>query len=319
MDIGEILTRAWHITWKHKALWLFGILASCGSQSGSSVSGSGYQSGGSEFGKSPKVYEDSIYRFISWFEAIPDEKKVWIFGGLIGFTLVLSLIFFALSTVGRVGLIKSTIQLENGQDALTIRQILQDSAPFLGRAFALNFLIGLVIFIFTLGAMLVGIFMALATYGIGLICLLPLFCLMIPVGWFLSLIIEQANIALVVEDTGVLDALSRGWQVVRSNIGHIFVIGIVLSIGLLILINVFNLPVLLIFMPTVIGFTSGHGSAMMNGLIISSICLVLYIPVLILLSGILQTYFHTSWTLTYLRLTAKPPTAGPMEALPSAI
>ncbi len=30
MDFGNILTRAWQISWKHKALWLFGILAACG-------------------------------------------------------------------------------------------------------------------------------------------------------------------------------------------------------------------------------------------------------------------------------------------------
>jgi hypothetical protein len=29
-NFGEVLTRAWQIIWKHKVLWVFGILASCG-------------------------------------------------------------------------------------------------------------------------------------------------------------------------------------------------------------------------------------------------------------------------------------------------
>ena len=29
MNFGEVLSRAWQITWKHKILWLFGLLASC--------------------------------------------------------------------------------------------------------------------------------------------------------------------------------------------------------------------------------------------------------------------------------------------------
>lgn len=30
MDIGKILSKAWKTIWKHKILWLFGILAGCG-------------------------------------------------------------------------------------------------------------------------------------------------------------------------------------------------------------------------------------------------------------------------------------------------
>src|SRR3990172_7740353 len=30
MDIGGVLSRAWQIIWRHKVLWIFGILASCG-------------------------------------------------------------------------------------------------------------------------------------------------------------------------------------------------------------------------------------------------------------------------------------------------
>jgi hypothetical protein len=37
--------------------------------------------------------------------------------------------------------------------------------------------------------------------------------------------------------------------------------------------------------------------------------LAAYIPVLIVLSGVLQAYIQTAWTLTYLRLTS--PSAGP--------
>ena len=35
MDFGEVLSSAWKIIWKHKVLWIFGILVSCGSANGS--------------------------------------------------------------------------------------------------------------------------------------------------------------------------------------------------------------------------------------------------------------------------------------------
>ena len=34
MDYGEVLSRAWRIIWKHKVLWIFGIMAGCTSGSG---------------------------------------------------------------------------------------------------------------------------------------------------------------------------------------------------------------------------------------------------------------------------------------------
>ena len=41
MDIGEVLSRAWQIIWKHKVLWIFGILAGCASGGGGGNPGSG--------------------------------------------------------------------------------------------------------------------------------------------------------------------------------------------------------------------------------------------------------------------------------------
>ena len=40
-NFGEVLTRAWQIIWKHKVLWIFGILASCGRGSGGGNGGGG--------------------------------------------------------------------------------------------------------------------------------------------------------------------------------------------------------------------------------------------------------------------------------------
>ena len=39
-NFGETLTRSWQIVWKHKVLWIFGILASC-SRGGGGGSGGG--------------------------------------------------------------------------------------------------------------------------------------------------------------------------------------------------------------------------------------------------------------------------------------
>jgi hypothetical protein len=46
-------------------------------------------------------------------------------------------------------------------------------------------------------------------------------------------------------------------------------------------------------------------TALTSWLIIAGLCLVAYLPVLIVLGGILKAYIESAWTITYLRLTAK--------------
>ena len=40
-NFGEVLTRAWQITWKFKVLWIFGILAGCARGGGGGSGGGG--------------------------------------------------------------------------------------------------------------------------------------------------------------------------------------------------------------------------------------------------------------------------------------
>ena len=69
MDISAIFKRAWEITWKHKGLWLLGILANCSSGSSQYSSNAGsvpqYTVGGGEF---PQIDH--------WLQSVPEE--IWI-------------------------------------------------------------------------------------------------------------------------------------------------------------------------------------------------------------------------------------------------
>jgi len=64
-------------------------------------------------------------------------------------------------------------------------------------------------------------------------------------------------------------------------------------------------PFILILIPVGTAFALGTQTAMNSGLIVGGICLVLYIPVVILLNGVLQTYVFGAWTLTFRRLTGR--------------
>jgi hypothetical protein len=140
-----------------------------------------------------------------------------------------------------------------------------------------------------------------------LVCLIPTLCLLVPLGWLVNIFLEQANIAIVVEDLGIMDGLQRGWQVFRENIGMLIVMGLILVLGVgLIGGFIIGLPVVFFIGPAVFGAIAGTQQALQGGIAIAVLCLVAYIPVAIVLNGILQSYIRSAWTLTYLRLTSQP-------------
>jgi len=312
-NFGEVLTRAWQITWKFKVLWIFGILAGCsrGGGGGGGGGNTGYSTGPSDYNLPP-----GFERFISQMENFANwvENNLWIFIviGLVVLVLVLLTIF--LGTIGRIGLIKGSYAVEQGAEALAAGELFSASMPYFWRVFGLSFLIGLAFLLLFIPVIVLGVL----TAGIGLLCLIPLICLMIPVGMAVGIIIEQANRAIVLEDLGMFDGLKRGWQIAWSNIGPMIVMALILFGITLVLGIVIALPIFIVVFPTIFAFAMGEGQSF-TPLYIALACICLYAPVSWFLNGILTTYTQTAWTLTYLRLTQKPETPeAPVFAEPDA-
>lgn len=297
MDFGEVLSKAWRIIWKFKILWIFGILAGCTSGSGTSSNSVQYQMGNG----------DMPYRFEQFFNNVPDWQIALGVILIIGLALLLFVLAVVLGTVGRIGLIRGTMEADAGATRLTFGELFNGSFPYFWRVFGLNLLFGLAIFLIVI--LLIGFFIltGIVTLGIALICLIPLICLLVPVGWFVSVVIEQANAALVVDDLGVFDAVRRGWQVVRDNLGETILMGLILIIGGGIVGFLFAVPFGIFAIPLFVSLASGTNTGLAWGAGLSILCVVLYLPVLLVLSGILRAYIGSAWTLTYLRLTGRTP------------
>jgi hypothetical protein len=298
-NFGEVLTRAWQITWKYKVLWIFGILAGCTNGGGGGGGGGGgntsYSTGPSDQNLPPEL-KRFIYQMENFGEWVVDNWWIFIVIGLVA--LVIAVISIFLGTIGRIGLIKGSYEAEQGAEKLVFGELFSSSMPYFWRVFGLSFLIGLAFFIIFIPLILIGVLSA----GVGFICLLPLICLLIPVGIAVGIIIEQANRAIVLEDLSMFDGLKRGWEIARSNVGPILVMALILfGIGLVLGI-VIALPIFLIVFPAVFAFAMGEGQSL-TPLYTAGVCFCLYIPVAWLLNGVLTTYTQSAWTLTYLRLT----------------
>lgn len=301
INFGEILTRAWQITWKYKVLWFFGILAGCTSGGGGGGGGggnTGYSTGPSGFDMPPEL-QRFIYQMENFANWVEDNLWIFVIIGLAVLLLILVSIF--LGTIGRIGLIKGSYEVEQGVERLAIGELFSASMPYFWRVFGLSFLIGLAFLVLFIPIILVGVLSA----GVGFLCLLPLICLLIPVAIVVNIVIEQANRAIVLENLGIFDGLKRGWEIARSNIGAILIMALILFGISIVLGIVIALPIFIIVFPTIFAFAMGEGQSF-TPLYLALACICLYAPVSWLLNGILTTFTQSAWTLTYLRLTQNP-------------
>jgi hypothetical protein len=223
------------------------------------------------------------------------SENPWIIAVFILFILLLVVISVFLGTIGRIGLIRGTYQAERGDQHLVFGELFSGSMPYFWRVFGLSLLIVLIAMVIFIPLALFGVI----TAGIGFICLLPLICLLIPAMWALSVVIEQANAAIVIENLGIGDGVRKGWEVVRSNPGPMIVLALIIFIGSGVIGFLFALPIIAAVLPLVFGAASNSSGALWTGVA----CIALYVPILLVLNGLLTAYMQSVWALTYMRLT----------------
>ena len=306
-DFGEVLTRAWQIVWKHRVLWIFGILASCGRGGGGSNGGGG-QTGVSGAGSE---LPPQMARWLDWIQ----QNAVTFVVIVCVVVLLLWLIMLAIGAIGKIGLIRGTTQAEGGAQSLIFGQLFSEGMPYFGRMLGLSVI--LILPAFFLG-LVVAVLVVLAFAGsaansnaplLGLASIAPVAaccaCLFIPLMFVLNMIFRQAERAAVLEDLPLMPALARGWEVFRANLGPIILMAIILGILGVVAGLIVALPVFIIVFPAAIAYAIGNAENA-TPLALAGVCFCLYLPILLLFNGILVAYVESVWTLTYMRLTRRP-------------
>lgn len=309
-NFGEVLTRAWQIVWKHKVLWIFGILASCG-RGGGGGNGGG-NSGGGDNGFSPNL-PPQLTQWTQWIE----NNLMQFIAILVAILCIIWIVVAFLSTIGKIGLIRGTAQAEGGAESLVFGQLFSESTPYFWRMFGLSLILALPMLVFVVvlvvGALAFIIPVSVSSgesgSALGALAIVPLFlgclCLFIPVMIVISMVFSQAARAIVLEELGVLPAISRGWEIFRANLGPIILMAIILGVIGFVVGLVVALPVIVIVFPAMFAFFAGGAQSNLP-LIFMGVCFCLYLPVLLVFNGILTAYTESAWTLVYMRLTHKP-------------
>jgi hypothetical protein len=331
MDYGEVLSKAWKITWKFKVLWIFGILAGCGASRGVNFNfNSSFRTNGNGFPNSmpnlPPAMMDQLYRFGRLFE---NPTFIWQFVAIvISIVCIIVLVEIFLGTIGRIGLIKGTAEADAGAEKLTFGGLWKESTPYFWRVFWLSFLIGtpfVVLFLvilfaaFTVVILSTGLISSAALQSgsnsgvpsllillsiAGVICMLC--CVISILAIILGFISTQAERAIVLEDKSILDGFRRGWEVLTKNLGPILIIWLITAAIGFVAAIVIALPLLVVLVPLGIAFVAN-----MNNLnfsftpwLVAFICIIcVYTPIAWFANGIVMTYLQSVWTLTYIRIT----------------
>ena len=308
MNIGEVLKKSWDIIWKFKVLWIFGLLASCGRSAG------GGGGGGQNFNfRNPGTFSNPnafprLQPFLNRIQNFVAQIPIWVYLLVILAFLIWIVIVIFISTIGRIGLVRGAWLADEGAERLPFGQLWGEGLHYFWRIFLLNLLF--LIFGIAIAVVLIvpaALFTAV-TFGIGLICLIPLICLLIPISWFVTVLLEQAIVAILGENRGVVDGLSRAWNVIKDNFGPMIVMALIIFIGRLILGLIIALPALIILVPLfggiIGGLATGNTSIFGTGVIVGIILLIcVYGPIAYFLDSIVETYASTAWTLTFRRLT----------------
>jgi len=315
LDFGAILSRAWKITWENKVLWIFGLLAAMGNGAagGGGGAGGGDGGGGRDFGPGGLELPPPVRRFVE----SPDPQIIAIVIGVICVLVLIALVLFVLSIIGRGGLIGG-VRLVDDNGRVTFGEAWRVGLRNFWRVFLIGLIVGVVVIGLVLILLVPGIFFSITI--IGLLCGLPLIFAFVVAAIVLGIVAYFAQIAAVVEDLSVTAALGRAWEVIRANLGDIIILGIVLIVAQAVIGVVIALPVIVTLIPivfAVIGFINESQNLAVGGLIVAGLCFVAYLPVLIVLGGVLETWITSAWTLAY-RQFVRPMAAPGAQSAPLA-
>jgi hypothetical protein len=325
MDHIKILKRAFSITWNYRVLWVFGFLLALTLPRGGGSSNSGAQFGSNTL--------NGIQGFPPYFPAISPQVINTIITAAIALICVIFLLAIA-ATIVRYVSETALIRLVDHNEA-TMEKVNVQTGFRMGwsrRAFRL-FLIDLLFGVVGIVAFLLLLLVAASPFlvwltksnllrtlgtvaGIGFVFLVILLFILIAI--ILSVVMQFIHRAAVLEDLGVFASIERGFVLVRQRLGDVVIMALILfALGLGLAVLSIPLFILLLLAAVVIGglpallaglITSLFAQGYLPWIIVALVGLPIFLVVLVVpgsfVSGLVQVFTSSTWTLTYREVLA---------------
>jgi len=330
MDHFGILKRALKITWRQRALWVFGfLLALAGSGAGGGFRG--YTFGGGRPGMRPQSGRFNLFGEPfrlpqpDWpFPSLARGEAIAVIGVLVLFILFIVVIFTIVRYLSENALIKMVDQAEETGSAGTAREGFRKgwSRPA-WRMFLADLVVGIPVILFALFLVAIGLSPLLLTTvnaagmrALGLVLTIPLMFLvivaLIVVSVVVNLVLNFAHRELALAGKGTIEAISSAYGLIRrhlSDVGMVWLLMAAAGIGW----GLVMIPVAIIFL--VLALIMGGGPALALHALQAPLWLALLVGIplglvafvipVTFVAGLFQTFKSTVWTLTYREVRVK--------------
>jgi len=296
MDYTGILKRAWQITWRHKALWVFGFLLA--------LFGGGWGSGGGRGFQ--YTFESGDQVAPGWTIALVGLVLLFVF-----VAVVLSIIINYLSRGALIGMVREVE--ETG--GTSVPSGWRKGRPYILRLFGIDLLLGIPAVIVGIVLVVLGlmplfllaakneaanILAIVLTVGLMLVVV----ALLIVMGLVLSLLRELAFRQAVLDGKGVMSSIRDAYRLARANLKHVGAMWLLMAIvGIVSGAILIPLSLAVFAISAAPGFaTYAASESPLAGIVVGILFAIPGILVLSALGGVYQAFQSAVWTLTYREL-----------------
>lgn len=286
-NFGEVLSRAWQITWRHKVLWLAGIALSLISLLSAPIS---------------LIFNPAFSDPSDLNRQLP---TLFLANGLI---ILIGILSIPISVIAMSLPSLATVQLENGSQELKFGELLKGILPYFWRILGVFLLVWVGTMVVMLAIFACTMLLSVLTFGLASMCTFVIF---IPFILLVFALMEQGMAAVIVDRLGVTAALQTAWGLVKGKPGVMALMGIIIYAGSMIVGMILAIPMLIPmfgFMTSTIQSMGAEPDLQAFQALSRNMMwwMLAFSPIYAVLQGILFTFMQSAWTLTYMRLTRSP-------------
>ncbi|HUV95068.1 MAG TPA: hypothetical protein VMX14_09590 [Anaerolineae bacterium] len=329
MEYGRIVRRALDITWRHKVLWVFGIAAALFGGGRSGGGGGGGSGGG---GVQSVIGSGDFERWWpqtpppNWETIIPILVGIGVIALVVGFLVLVVSIIVRYTSLGALAGMVDEVERTEGT---SFKSGVKRGWACLLRLFAIDLLIGIVVFVIVMALLVLGIIGVLLAsapaallfqagtgagvagilwaVAVGLVLLLAFILVGLALSAVVTLIREFAFRACILDGKGVFGALGEGIALTRNRsreavLMWLIMVAINLALGLV------SIPFALLGVGAMLGPALLAFSATRSPLAAAGVALPFLFVIALAsaaIGGIYLTFRSAVWTLTYRELRAE--------------
>lgn len=285
-DVGNILTHAGQISWRHKSIWGLLILPMLA-------------------GFLPLILFLVLFLAFIW---AAEADAPGIIYAILGIVFLLSVVIsiavnYTIAAVFNSAATLGIIRANRGEGSTRFMDLLRDGTPYFWRILGVTLVINLTILLGYAVFSLFMIVLILITFGLASICIQPLTILLVPLMYLVMGIHEAALVSVVDGNMNVMEAIKHALYLVRAHVWKFIIISLIVYFGSSILGSIIFMPLMVpaFFLPFL--FELGKDVSMVGMALIFAFFFCIFMLAMILVSSVLGVFMKTSLDLTCLRLT----------------